>query len=93
MSGLELRGRVSFGAWLARSIGQAAPDFDAVAFAEYRAACGVERDGIPIDIFEQDRPAPETRAVTPSPTTGTGVTVAPVQPFVFSRIDRSPIVS
>ena len=84
---LELRGRVSFGAWLARSIGQAAADFDQAAFAEYRAACNVARDGIPIDVFEQDRPAlaPETRAVTPAPTTGTGVTVAPVQPFVFSE--------
>ena len=34
-------------------------------------------------LFESDRP-PETRAVTPAPNTGTGVTVAPIQPFVFA---------
>ena len=57
------------------------------AAAEYAAACGV-RDGIPIDIFEKDRPAPvehRADAATVSPATGTGATLAPVQPFVFSK--------
>ena len=52
-----------------------------------QAACGV-RDGIPIDIFESDRPAPvehRADAATVSPATGTGATLAPVQPFVFSK--------
>ena len=80
---LELRGRASFGRMLfglLRGVSIAdGPE------AEYRAALGVNDDGlIPIDLFEQDRPAPETRAVTPSPGSGEGVTVAPVQPFVFS---------
>ena len=55
--------------------------------AEYAAACGV-RDGIPIDIFEKDRPAPvehRADAATVAPATGTGATLAPVQPFVFSK--------
>ena len=51
--------------------------------SEYAAACGVA-EGIPIDLFEQDRPQRQTAAVTPAPATGTGVTVAPVQPFVFA---------
>ena len=57
------------------------------AAAEYAAACGV-RDGIPIDIFEKDRPAPiEHRAdgATVSPATGTGATLAPIQPHLFSK--------
>ena len=51
--------------------------------AEYREACKVA--GIPLDIFEVDRPR-EIRvdAATPAPGTGSGVTVAPIQPFVFA---------
>ena len=61
--------------------------------AEYAAAFGAPAGEFPIDIFERDRPenrqradgAPlEARATTPAPTTGTGVTVAPIQPFVFA---------
>ena len=79
---LELRTRAHFGSFLAAALQGRLP---AGAEAEYQAACGV-MDGIPLDLFEQDRPAatPETRAVTPAPATGTGVTVAPVQPFVFA---------
>ena len=42
--------------------------------------------GIPIDLFEQDRP-PEVRADAASgvPATGVGATLAPIQPFVFSE--------
>ena len=55
--------------------------------AEYAAACGVS-DGIPIDLFEKDRPAPvehRADAATVVPATGTGATLAPIQPFVFSK--------
>ena len=39
-----------------------------------------------MDLWEGDRPVltAEERAATPAPTTGTGVTVAPVQPFLFA---------
>ena len=82
---ISLRGRASFGRMLLGLI-SGRPVMDG-AEAEHRAACGVLDEGlIPLDLFESDRPAPpETRAVTPAPATGTGVTVAPVQPFVFSE--------
>lgn len=82
---LELRGKLSLGGWLAAQLGEKS-GLDVGALAEYRAACKVDRPGLPLDLFEQDRPAPspEERAVTPAPTTGTGQTVAPVQPFVFA---------
>ena len=82
---IALRDRVSFGGWLASQLGAGGAAVDAGALAEYRTALGVEmQPGIPLDIFEAGRP-PETRAVTPAPTTGTGVVVAPVQPFVFAE--------
>ena len=84
---LELRQRASMGGFLLAALQGRLPGG---AESEYAAACGVT-DGIPIDLFEQDRPvetraAPETRAdaVTPSPATGIGATLAPVQPFVFA---------
>ena len=81
---LELRGRASFSRMLFGLI-SGRPVTDGPE-AEYRAAAGVNDEGlIPLDLFEVDRPQAETRAITPSPTTGTGVTVAPVQPFVFSE--------
>ena len=78
---LELRGRSHLGAFLLAALqGREV----AGAELEYRQALGFQH-GIPIDIFEQDRPADEEhRAATPAPATGTGVTVAPVQPFVFA---------
>ena len=80
---LELRGRSTVGAFLAAALAGRLPGG---AEAEYGAACGAKPGHIPFDLWEQDRPRPdpETRAVTPAPTTGTGVTVAPVQPFVFA---------
>ena len=41
--------------------------------AEYQSACGVE-DGIPLDLFESDRPAVEVHAdaATRSPAAGSG---------------------
>ena len=54
--------------------------------AEYCAALGTPAGHIPLDLWEGDRPppTPEQRAATPAPATGTGVTVAPVQPFIFA---------
>ena len=78
---LELRGRAHLGAFLGAALRGVLPSG---AEAEYGAACGAPAGEIPLDLFEVDRPAPETRAVTPAPATGTGVTVAPVQPFVFA---------
>ena len=78
---LELRGRSTLGGYLSAALGGRLPNG---AEAEYAAACGAKPGHIPFDLWEGDRPRPETRAVTPAPTTGTGVTVAPVQPFVFA---------
>ena len=77
---LELRGRASLGRYLAAMLtGQPVTGPE----AEYQAACKVP--GIPIDLFEQDRP--ETRADVASgvPATGAGSTLAPIQPFVFAQ--------
>ena len=81
---IELRGRASFARMLFGLI-RGRPVADG-AEHEYRESLGVSDDEIPLDIFEQDRPAParEERALTPAPTTGTGVNVAPVQPFIFA---------
>ena len=78
---LELRGRASFGRYLHAALTGApitGPE------AEFQAACGVP--GIPLDLFEQDRP-PEVRADAASgiPATGTGATLAPIQPYVFAE--------
>ena len=77
---LALRSKANLGAFLLAALQGRMPSG---AEAEYREACGFQ-DGIPLDLWEGDRPAPETRAATPAPTTGTGVTVAPISPFVFS---------
>ena len=77
---LELRGRSTVGAFLLAALQGRVPSG---AEAEYAAAFNAPAGHIPIDLWESDRPA-ETRAATPAPTTGTGVTVAPVQPFVFA---------
>ena len=77
---LELRGSASLGRYLASMLsGQPVTGRE----AEYQAACKVP--GIPIDLFEQDRP--ETRADVASgvPATGAGSTLAPIQPFVFAQ--------
>ena len=77
---LALRGRSRLGAFLMAAL--TGRSVVGGAESEYQAACGVT--GIPIDLFEQDRPQRQTAAVTPAPSTGTGQTVAPVQPFVFA---------
>ena len=80
---LELRGRSTVGAFLAAALAGRLPGG---AESEYGAAFGAKPGHIPFDLWEQDRPRPdpETRAVTPAPTTGTGVTVTPIQPFLFA---------
>lgn len=78
---LELRGRANLGAFLTAALGGRVVNG---AEAEYAAAFKAPSGHIPIDLWEQDRPRTEERAATPAPTTGTGVTVAPVQPFIFA---------
>ena len=79
---LELRGKANLGAFVLAALqGREV----AGAELEYRQSLGFN-SGIPLDLWEADRPAPtaEERAATPAPTVGAGVTVAPVQPFVFA---------
>ena len=80
---LELRGRATFGGFLAAAL---AGRIASGAESEYAAAFGARPGHVPMDLWEGDRPraAPETRAATPALATGTGVTVAPIQPFVFA---------
>ena len=77
---LELRGRSRLGAFLLARINHRVlqgPE------AEYAAAHKAGDGEIPIDLWESGRPR-EVRATTPAPSSGTGVAVAPVQPFVFA---------
>ena len=79
---LELRSRSTLGAFLLSAL---QGRMVAGAEAEYAEAFGCRPGHVPMDLWETDRPVPrETRAATPAPSTGTGVTVAPVQPFVFA---------
>ena len=80
---LEIRGKSRVGAYLLAALQGRLPGG---AEAEYSASLGTAGGEIPIDLWEGDRPAPtaEERAATPAPSTGTGVTVAPVQPFLFA---------
>ena len=79
----EIRSRASLGNFLLASLQGRVP---AGAEAEYAAAFGATPGQIPIDLWEEGRPAatPETRDATAAPATGTGVTVAPVQPYIFA---------
>ena len=78
---IELRGRSTLGAFLLAALQGRVPSG---AEAEYAAAHNAPPGHVPLDLFESGRPAVEHRAATPAPTTGAGVTVAPVQPFVFA---------
>ena len=83
---LELRGRATVGGFLLAALQGRVP---AGAEAEYAAAMNAPAGAVPMDLWEANRPAVETRqrevrAATPAPATGTGVTVAPVQPFIFA---------
>jgi len=80
---LELRSKASLGGFLLAALRGRLP---AGELAEYQAACGCD-DGIPVELFEADRPRREVRAdaATAAPSSGTGATLAPVQPFVFAE--------
>ena len=77
---IELRGRSRVGAFL---LGALQGRMVSGAEAEYAAAVNAPAGEIPMDLWESDRPS-EVRAATPAPAAGTGVTVAPVQPFLFA---------
>ena len=77
---LELRSKASLGGFLLAALQGRMP---AGAEHEYAAAFDAKPGHVPMDLWEADRPA-EERAATPAPGTGTGVSVAPVQPFVFA---------
>ena len=52
--------------------------------AEYRAALEIP-DGIPLDLWEADRPVESRQdAAPPAPAAGTGVNLRPVLPYVFT---------
>ena len=78
---LEARDRSTLRGYLAAAVRGVEPSG---AEAEYLAACGLA-SGIPIALFDGDRPRQRAQdAPTPSPTTGIGSTLAPVQPFLFA---------
>ena len=74
-----LRDRVTLGAYLRARLEGRLPGG---AEAEYCAAFN-SGQGIPLDLFERDRPV--QAAVTPAPATGTGVAVAPISPYLFAN--------
>ena len=81
---VRLRDRCSLGGYiLARLQGR----LPAAEHAEYMSACGVE-NGIPIDLFESDRPV-ETHAdaPTPAPAAGSGaaLNIGGILPHIFDQ--------
>ena len=90
---IELRGRARLSRFLSVNARGALPDG---AEAELSAAAGINGAEIPLELWEpssleeyrarheaQERQL-EARAVTPAPTTGTGVMIQPIQPAIFS---------
>ena len=80
---LELRGRARLGSFLMSALqGRLA----AGAEAEYLAACAGGDGQIPVELFEAERPEERAAGDTASgpPATGTGATLAPIQPFLFA---------
>ena len=79
---LELRGRVSFARYLNVNARGGLPDG---AEGELNAACKVPGAAIPFDVWEPtlEQRQREQRALTPAPSTGTGVTVQPILPAIF----------
>ena len=80
---LELRSKARFGRYLAAALSGRAIDGPE---AEYGEALGLIGNGIPLDLFEHDRPL-EVRAdaATTVPSTAVGTHVGALQPFVFSE--------
>ena len=79
---LALRSRCTLGGYLLARLQGREP---AGELAEYAASCGVT-DGIPLDLFESDRPV-ETHAdaATPSPAAGSGagLNIGRILPYIF----------
>ena len=83
---MGLRSRVSFARYLNVTARGGLPDG---AEGELNAACKVPAASIPFDVWEptleqRQREDRETRALTPAPSTGTGVAVQPILPAIFS---------
>ena len=77
---LELRGRASVGRYLSAALKGRAPDG---AEAELASAAGV--DGIPMELWQYpEERRDEDRAITPAPTSGTGVNLDTLRPAVFA---------
>ena len=79
---MELRGRVSFARYLNVNARGGLPDG---AEGELNAACKVPGANIPFDVWEPtlEQRQREQRALTPAPSTGTGVNVQPILPAIF----------
>ena len=79
---MELRGRVSFTRYLNVNARGGLPDG---AEGELNAACKVPGAAIPFDVWEPtlEQRQREQRALTPAPSTGTGVNVQPILPAIF----------
>ena len=76
----ELRGKALFSKFILAAVtGQVLNGAE----AEYRAAEGVD-DGIPVNLFEKDRIETRADVPTPEPTSGTGVNLDPISPFLFA---------
>ena len=78
---LALRNRSTFGAFVLAALSGRLPGGSE---AEFSAAFGAQPGSCPMDLWEADRPEVIKAAATAAPATGTGTTVAPVQPFVFA---------
>ena len=78
---IELRGRATLGGFILARMQGRLPSGE---LAEYAQACGAG-DGIPLDLFEADRPV-EMRADTTTAAPATvGVNLRPIAPYVFDR--------
>ena len=79
----RLREKATFGGFLSAAAAGRLPGGE---LHEYASACGSEDGQVPLDLFESDRPPVELHddAVTTGPSTGTGSTLAAIQPYIFS---------
>ena len=79
---MEIRGRVSFTRYLNVNARGGLPDG---AEGELNAACKVPGAAIPFDVWEPtlEQRQREERALTPAPSSGTGVNVQPILPAIF----------
>ena len=79
---LELRNRCNVGAYVSAMLaGRSVTGAE----AEYMQAAGIA-SGIPLDLWERDRPQPERRADAPTGAPSTvGVNLQPIQPYLFAR--------